>query len=187
MNDLILVGIQGSGKGTQARILARKFGYQIFETGGVLRSLAQEDSPLGAKVKSITEAGELVPNEIVMEIVEDFLSKITSDAPVIFDGIPRSEPQRQSLEELLERHGREFSVLEVRLTEEEAMARLLKRAEIEGRADDTPAVIHKRIQNFYKHTEPLLDVWRKVGKLISVNGEQSIEGVTEEILEEFKS
>jgi adenylate kinase len=75
MNDLILVGIQGSGKGTQARILAEKFGYQIFETGGELRVMAKEESELGKKVKEITERGDLVPNEIVMEIVENFLNK----------------------------------------------------------------------------------------------------------------
>ena len=102
MIDLILVGIQGSGKGTQGKLLAEKFGYKIFETGGALRAIAKEDSALGHKVKEITERGDLVPNEIVMEIVEHFFAGISSEVPVIFDGIPRSEEQRQSLENLLQ-------------------------------------------------------------------------------------
>jgi len=183
MNDLILVGIQGSGKGTQARILAEKFGYQIFETGGELRAMAKEESELGKKVKEITERGDLVPNEIVMEIVENFLNKTSSEIPVIFDGIPRSDSQRVSLEDLLQIHGREFSVLEVRLSEGESIRRMMKRAEIENRADDTPEVMKKRIANFYAHTQPLLDAWKS--HLISVDGDQSIEDVSKEILEKL--
>ncbi len=183
MNDLILVGIQGSGKGTQARILAEKFGYQIFETGGELRVMVKEESELGKKVKEITERGDLVPNEIVMEIVENFLNKTSSDFPVIFDGIPRSDSQRVSLEKLLQSHGRDFSVLEVRLSEEESIRRMMKRAEIENRADDTPEVMQKRIANFYAHTQPLLDAWES--HLISVDGDQPIEAVSKEILEKL--
>jgi len=182
MTDLILVGIQGSGKGTQGKLLAEKYGYKIFETGGALRAIAKGDSDLGRKVKEITERGDLVPNEIVMEIVEHFFSEISSDTPVIFDGIPRSNEQRISLEKLLETHNREFQALEVRLSDEEALARLLKRAEIEGRADDNLESIKKRIQNFYTHTQPLLDSWKQSNRLISVNGEQSIEFVTAEML-----
>lgn len=183
MNDLILVGIQGSGKGTQARILAEKFGYQIFETGGELRNIAKEESELGRKVKEITERGDLVPNEIVMEIVENFLSKVSNDTPVIFDGIPRSDSQRISLEDLLNRHERKFSVLEVKLSEKESMQRMMKRAEIENRADDTPEVMKKRIANFYTHTQPLLDAWKD--RLITVDGDQPIEEVSKEILEKL--
>lgn len=183
MNDLILVGIQGSGKGTQAKILAQKFGYQIFETGGELRAIAKENSDLGHKVKAITERGDLVPNEIVMEIVEHFLANMDNDTPIIFDGIPRSEIQRESLEQLILSHGREFAVLEIKLSDKEAMKRMMYRAQTEGRADDTPEVMKKRIANFYSYTAPLLDVWRKKGRLISINGEQNVESVTQDILD----
>ncbi|MBI4231908.1 nucleoside monophosphate kinase, partial [Candidatus Peregrinibacteria bacterium] len=84
--DLILFGIQGSGKGTQGKILAERYGLKIFETGGALRALAQEDSELARKVKSIIEAGHLVPNEVVMEIVEDFMNKQEASSPILFDG-----------------------------------------------------------------------------------------------------
>ncbi len=208
MTDLILVGKQGSGKGTQAKILAEKFGFKIFETGGALRAIAKEDSDLGREVLAITTRGDLVPNEVVMKIVSDFLSKLKGDVPVVFDGIPRSEEQRKSLEKLLEENGREFRALEVRLSNKEALARLSVRAQcgdcganfgspedictkcgstnVSRRADDTPEAISKRLDNFEKFTAPLLSVWKECGKLISVNGEQKRELVTAEMLEQLK-
>jgi adenylate kinase len=207
MIDLILVGKQGSGKGTQAKILAEKFGFKIFETGGALRAIAKENSELGREVLAITTRGDLVPNEVVMKIVSDFISKLEEGFSVIFDGIPRSEVQRISLEELLEKSGREFRVLEVRLSNEEALARLSIRAQcgdcganfgsledictkcgsinVSRRADDTPESISKRLDNFDKFTAPLLSVWEDCGKLISVNGEQDIKLVTAEMLKEL--
>ncbi len=181
MKDLILVGIQGSGKGTQAKILAKKHGYQIFETGGALRGIAAEDSELGRQVKEITTRGDLVSNEIVMAIVADFIAKLDGSSPVIFDGIPRSEEQRVSLETLLENKGRSFEVLAVELSEKEAFKRMFKRAELEGRADDNETSMKKRIANFYEFTAPMLETWRKAGKLIQICGEHSIEEVSEKI------
>jgi len=185
MKDLILIGIQGSGKGTQAKILAEKFGYQIFETGKILRTLAKSGTDLGNKIKEITTRGDLVSNELVMEIVEDFINKIERDKPVIFDGIPRSEEQRVNLEALIAKKSRDFQVLEINLSEEEAFIRLMKRAEIEGRADDNPESIKKRIASFHEFTQPLLQVWKDNNQCITVNGEQNIAAVTTEILEKL--
>jgi adenylate kinase len=126
--DLILVGKQGSGKGTQAKILAKKLGFKIFETGAALRNIAQQDTPLGREVLDITSRGDLVSNDIVMQIVEDFLNELEENTPVIFDGIPRSEVQRQSLEDLLNKNSRDFLVIEIKLSNEEALNRLLIRA-----------------------------------------------------------
>lgn len=175
--DLIFIGIQGSGKGTQARILAEKKGYKIFETGGELRRLAKEDSPLGNKIKTIMEAGNLVSNDIVMEIVENFIQGIDPEQQVIFDGIPRSEEQRISLEKLLQKNNRDFQAIEIKLSEEVVMSRLLKRAQTEGRADDNPETIKKRIENFYTHTEPLLHAWKKENKLHTIDGDNTVENV----------
>lgn len=205
--DLILVGKQGSGKGTQAKILAEKHGFEIFETGGALRAIAKEDSELGREVKEITTRGDLVSNEIVMAIVADFLEKMEKAAPVIFDGIPRSDEQRASLEELLKSKGRDFRALEIKLSNEEALKRLTIRAncnkcganfgstddlcpecgstDISRRADDNVEAITKRLENFDKYTLPLLETWKKVNKLVSVDGEQSIEKVTEDMLEQL--
>ena len=181
MKDIILVGKQGCGKGTQAKRIAEEHGHSIFETGGALRHIATQDTPLGHKVKDITERGDLVPNDIVMEIVEDFVDRSGTGTPVIFDGIPRSQEQRASLEALLAKKDRDFVVLEITLSDEEAMKRLLSRAQIEGRADDKTDVILRRIENFRTHTVPLIETWRDQGRLVSINGEQNIEAVTRDI------
>lgn len=205
--DLILVGKQGSGKGTQAKILAEKCGFKIFETGGALRAIAAENSALGREVKEITTRGDLVSNEIVMQIVADFLEKLEGDASVIFDGIPRSEEQRISLEELLKIKGRDFRALEIKLSNEEALTRLTIRANcadcganfgskddvcpkcgstnVSRRADDNVSSIEKRLENFEKFTSPLLGAWKEAGKLVSVDGEQEIGKVTEDMFNQL--
>lgn len=178
--SLIFVGPQGSGKGTQARLLVKEFGYVLFETGGVLREMAQEESDLGRQIKEITTRGDLVSNEIVMEVVRDFVAK-NPGKKIIFDGIPRSEEQRLSLEALLEEVGIEFDAVEINLPRERSIERLLARAEIEGRADDNPESINKRLENFEKYTKPLIDKWREQGNLISINGDQTPVEVDAEI------
>lgn len=202
MKDLILIGKQGSGKGTQGAILAQRFPFIIFETGAELRKIAKEDSELGKIVKKITESGDLVPNELVMQIVENFIQKANHETPIIFDGIPRSEEQRISLEKELKKAGRKFHALEIKLSDEEAMKRLLVRARcvdcgknfggetcpecgsknITRRGDDTEPAIKKRLLNFANITLPLLKNWKERGLLISVNGEQAPQSVTEEIM-----
>jgi adenylate kinase len=201
--DLILVGKQGSGKGTQAKIIAKKFGFKIFETGAALRAIAKQDTDLGREVLDITSRGDLVSNDIVMRIVEDFLNNLKEDVPVIFDGIPRSEIQRESLEELLKKNSREFIVLEIKLSNQEALHRLIIRAKcddcgnnfgseddicpkcgsenISRRNDDNPDAIMNRLNNFDEYTLPLLDKWKESNKLLSVNGERDVSKVTEEI------
>ncbi len=201
MKDLIIVGKQGAGKGTMGELLVEKYGYQVFETGAELRKIAQSDTDLGRQVKEITTRGDLVPNEVVMEIVQEFLAGIDSGTPVLFDGIPRSEPQRVSLEAEIEKAGRDFEVLELELSNEVAITRLLRRAkcnacgktfggdtcphcgstDISRRADDNEEAIKKRLENFDAHTSPLLDVWKDQGRLVSVDGSGSIEEVWKSI------
>jgi len=196
--DIILIGKQGSGKGTQGKMLAEKFGFQVFETGAVLRKLATESTPLARKVREITTRGDLVPNEIVMEIVENFLEN-AGESPVIFDGIPRSEIQRKSLENLLRSRNRDFFALEIQISDNSALERLLIRARCNDcgtnfggdacpacgsknftrRADDNRVAIEKRLQNFADHTAPILKIWEKSGKLISIDGESDPKSVFE--------
>ena len=169
--DLILIGKQGSGKGTQSKLLVQDHNYAVFETGGALRAIAQEDSELGRKVLEITQRGDLVSNDIVMDIVENFLKNTEPGTPVIFDGIPRSEEQRVSLEALLEKTGREFLVVELTLHNEIAIERMLGR----GRQDDTPEAIKKRLENFDAYTAPLIEVWREQDKVLTIDGDLSID------------
>ncbi len=206
--DYILFGIQGAGKGTQAKFLAQQTGAQYFETGGELRRLSSEDSPLGKKIKSIIEAGHLVPNEVVMEIVANFVtmtvSKNSDSCSIIFDGIPRNMEQSDTFVALLNQYNRNFTGLYFELSREAAENRLLKRrickscktvypsmytnivcekcnGELITRADDNAESIKTRIEIFYKETVPVVEKWRGLDKMISINADQSIEAVTEEM------
>ncbi|MBI5413079.1 nucleoside monophosphate kinase [Candidatus Peregrinibacteria bacterium] len=204
--DYTLFGIQGSGKGTQGKILGEKIGAAYFETGGELRRLAKEDSELGKKVKSIIEAGRLVPNEVVMEIVENFIKHLQKpEQPIVFDGIPRNGRQNDSLEALLKKNGREYTGIYFELSREEAENRLVKRricskcktvfpafysekdcekchGKLVTRADDNADSIRTRIEIFYKETLPVIESWDKNGRMIKVNGVGKIESVTQELL-----
>lgn len=204
--DLILFGIQGSGKGTQGKILKEHYDMAYFETGAQLRRLASEDSELGKKVKSIIEAGHLVPNEIVMEIVEDFLSTVQEGKSVIFDGIPRKMEQAESLDALLDKNGREYKAVVLDLSEEEALNRLTKRricsgckevypasykedacekcgGELITRTDDNADSIKVRIDAFVNETMPVINMYDEKELLIKINGEQEIDEVTKELIE----
>ncbi|MBA4336295.1 adenylate kinase [bacterium] len=204
--DLILFGIQGSGKGTQGKILKEHYDMAYFETGAQLRKLASEESSLGHKVKEIIEAGHLVPNEIVMEIVEDFLSKVQDGKSIIFDGIPRKIVQAESLAKLLDQNNREYKAVILDLSEEEALNRLTKRricsnckevypasykgdscekceGELVTRTDDNAESIKVRIEAFINETMPVIKMYEDKGLLIKINGEQEIDEVTKELIE----
>ncbi len=209
--DFVLFGIQGSGKGTQGKIFAAKLHAAYFETGGELRRLAKENSPLGKKVKSIIEAGRLVPNEVVMEIVENFVKFVRSSgdgAAIIFDGIPRNKEQNDSLESLLKKMGRNYTGIYFELSREEAENRLLKRrmcsackavypafyknAECEkcggaliARADDNAESIRTRLDIFFKETLPVIEDWTARKKIITVDAAGSIGKVTEGLAQKF--
>lgn len=200
--DLIFFGMQGAGKGTIGKNVATKYNLEIFETGGALRALAQEDSPLGQKVKEIIEAGNLVPNEVVMEIVEDFMQKLPEGKAILFDGIPRKTEQAESLNALLDKHNRTYKAVLIKITEEVALKRLTTRqicskckkvfaadykgdkcdtegcdGELITRADDNPESIKTRLEAFRTETMPAIDMYKD--KMIEIDGEPSIEEVTE--------
>ncbi|MDD5179111.1 MAG: nucleoside monophosphate kinase [Candidatus Gracilibacteria bacterium] len=213
MQDFILFGMQGSGKGTQGQILAAKLNLQVFETGGQLRKLAAEDSDLGKKVKGIIESGNLVSDEVVMEIVENFLKKTPATEGVIFDGIPRSESQYLMLEGEFEKFNRKPTALYIKLTEEEALKRLLGRktcskcgkifgskdniaaatscpvcgGELKIRADDTEEAIRTRLDVYAAQTLPVIEKYRAAGRLIEVDGSQPVEDVTTQILSQVEA
>jgi len=202
MKDLILIGKQGAGKGVEGELLSEKFGFKTFETGKELRKIIEEGSELGVKIKSIINNGDLVSDELVMEIVQNFLMNTPKNTPIIFDGIPRSEKQRQMMEVELEKSERKYQVLEIQLSNETSLNRLLKRSrcnkcnanfiedacpkcgstDFSKREDDNKEAILKRLGNFEKHTLPAIEVWRNEGKIISVSGEGTINECFQEII-----
>ncbi len=202
--DLILFGMQGSGKGTLGKALANHFGMSMYEAGEAMRTLAKEDSPLGRRIKDILESGNLVENEIVMETVKDFIEKADKTKGIIFDGIPRSVEQSKSLMNLLDSLGREYRAFHLEIDEETALRRLTTRkmckickaiypadytkdtceqktengecgGELYTRSDDVPEAITKRIEIFKNSTIPGMNLFKD--KLIVMDGRPPIEPV----------
>lgn len=202
--DLILFGIQGSGKGTQARILEEKYGYKVFETGKELRAIAASGSALGNKVKAIVEAGNLVPNEVVIEIVEDFLKRTDPKQAVIFDGVPRKVTQKDFFEQVVERFRRKPLGVLISVSDELALKRLSGRhmskktgkiypskeaalkecspEDVYQRSDDTPEAIKKRLENYHLETEPVIRWYRGEERLVEVDGQKEAGEVMGEIV-----
>jgi len=165
---LVIFGIQGSGKGTQADLLAKKLGIPHLSTGDMLRSIAAEDTPLGHELKTMLDSGQYLDDDRMTAILKERLPE-----HCILDGYPRTLNQA----ELLDTIRSVDKVLYVELHEQEAMARMLKR----GRSDDTPEAISKRFGQYKLAEEAILDYYRQQTKLVTVNGDQSVEAVFNDI------
>jgi adenylate kinase len=186
--DIVLFGIQGSGKGTQARKLAEEFGYILFETGGALRAIAATNSDLGRQVKAIIDAGHHVSPEIVMDVVNAAVKGCPKEKPIIFDGIPRNMDQMGPFDLVLKRAGREFRCIEIHVDEEAAVQRILKRATIEGRADDaSEEKIRLRMKLFHEKTEPVIAAYRAQRMVVDVDGEGEVEDVYARLKEAIRN
>lgn len=182
LNTIFFIGPQGSGKGTQAKVLAKKLNFFYWEMGGILRDVAAGDTELGKKVKNLIDSGVLLTDENLYEVVDNRLGEIAHDVGVIFDGIPRRVAQALHLMEFLKKQGRkDFATLFVNLPREESIARLLKRAEIEKRADDTREKIEFRLQQYEQETLPVLDYLKKQTRFFEIDGTPSIEEVENKI------
>jgi adenylate kinase len=182
--DVVLFGIQGSGKGTQARRLADEFGFDLFEAGGELRTIAASGTPLGDIVKSYIDDGKLVPFEIIMQVVREAIAKRKPDQRILFDGIPRDRDQMQSFNTIMEESSRDFQCVQILLDEEEAVQRILGRAAQEGRADDADeSVIRRRMATFHEKTLPVIEAYQRDKKLVDVDGNADMDTVYQRILQ----
>lgn len=180
--DLLLFGIQGSGKGTQAKLLAKQFDYDIFEAGGELRKIKDSGSELGQEVASYIDAGNLVPHEIIMAVVKEAVSAREADQQILFDGIPRDLAQKEDFDALMAELGRGFVCIWIMVDEEACVQRILKRAEDQGRADDADeAIIRKRMATFHEKTIPVIEEYASEGKVSEVSGEGSVDEVYERL------
>jgi len=180
--DLVFFGIQGSGKGTQAKKLAAEFGYDIFEAGGELRRIKASGSALGKTVKSYIDVGKLVPFKIIMQVTKEAVLARPKNQKILFDGIPRDEDQMNAFNTIMEEMGRNFLCVEIVVNKEEAVQRILGRAKVEGRTDDADeAIVRRRMQTFEEKTMPVIERYRAEGKLVEVDGEGDVEAVYERL------
>jgi len=177
---LILFGAPGVGKGTQAQLLAQRYGIAHLSTGEAFRQAIQQGSELGERVRSYVENGLLVPDELVTAVVEKALSEPPYNGNCILDGFPRTLPQAEALDAILQRQGRIVDlVINLEVAEEEIIRRLLQR----GRPDDTEAVIRQRLRVYVEQTQPVLDYYARQGKLQTIDGNADIETVHQRIVE----
>jgi adenylate kinase len=180
--DLVLFGIQGSGKGTQAKRLAAEMGYSIFETGAELRRIAASGTELGAIVASYIDHGHLAPLEIVIQAVREGVTSRPQDQKILFDGFPRDIDQSKQFDVMMKELGRDFTCIRLTMDEEEALKRVQQRAQEQGRADDaSEEFIRRRMAIFHEKTEPVIAEYTKQGRVIDVNGEGSVDDVYERI------
>ena len=180
MPRLIFLGAPGAGKGTQAQTLALHWHIPHISTGDILRGAMKERSPLGVKAQSYVDRGELVPDQLLLDLMEERLSQSDTQSGWILDGFPRNVNQASFLEQLLQKLTQD-SVRAVNLDvpDEVLVSRLLGR----GRADDTEEVIRRRLEVYREQTLPLIDFYRDRQQLMSINGNQPLEKVTADLQE----
>jgi adenylate kinase len=179
---ILLLGPQGSGKGTQAARIAAEYGLARVSTGDMLRDAIASGTELGRRVKPIVEAGDLVPDDLMVELIRERLGDPDAEEGFILDGFPRTMAQAEALDAMLRGIGRELDVVfELQVDDATCIARMLKRAEEEGRTDDTPEAIARRLDGYHRETEPLVEHYRARGTVVGIHGDRSIGEVFAEI------
>jgi adenylate kinase len=184
---IVLLGPPGAGKGTQASAIVEAKGVPHVSTGDMLRAAVKAGTPIGKKAKAVMDAGELVSDEIVIGIAEERLGQPDAKKGFLLDGFPRTLAQAEALERLLAKLGTPLDCcLALTVDNEAVIQRLLKRAQIEGRADDNEATIRERMRVYDSQTAPLLGFYRGRGRLVEVSGMGTIEDVGQRIREALK-
>jgi adenylate kinase len=179
---LLIMGPPGAGKGTQAKRIAEHYGIPAISTGDIFRAMKTSDTPLARQVRAIMESGGYVSDEITNEIVKDRLAQSDCAAGFLLDGYPRTLQQVQTLDDYLAEADRPLDAVVSLLADiDEVVARLLKRAEIDGRSDDNEETIRVRLQVYAEQTEPLLEVYRSRDTLVEVDGLGPIDEVSERV------
>ena len=211
----MILGPQGSGKGTQAKLLVKKLAASYFEGGEILRQKAKEDSPLGRKInRIINQEGRLVPDEVITRIVQEWLSQTKARRDIVFDGYPRNLNQYHALQKMLAKKKQKIDeVIFLKVSRETSLKRLNARRvcpqcgleynlvtkqplkdefcdqcsiKLVQRPDDTTKTIQKRLAIYYQATEPIVNLAKSQGILLEIDGERSIEAISQEILSKFK-
>ena len=176
---VVFLGPPGSGKGTQAKLLAKRLGVPAVSTGDMLREAVRRETALGRRAKAIMEAGELVPDDVVIGLIRERMAAPDAAAGFLLDGFPRTIAQAEALDRLLEDGGAPLDlVVNLAVPEKALLDRLLGRAGEEGRSDDRPETIRERLRVYAEKTAPLVTFYEESGLLIHVDGLGSVEDVS---------
>jgi adenylate kinase len=180
--NILLLGPQGAGKGTQGKLIAAEYGIPHVATGDILRRAIADGTELGRKVQPIYDAGQLVPDELVIDLIRERLGEDDAREGFVLDGFPRTMAQAEALGDMLRETEHELDVVfELQLPDEVGRARMLRRAAEEGRADDTPEAIDKRLRIYHERTAPLVEYYRSRGHLVGIHADRPIPEVFAEI------
>jgi adenylate kinase len=180
--NVLLLGPQGAGKGTQASRISAEYGIPHIASGEILRAEMQADTELGRRVKDVYDRGDLVSDDLMIELIRTRLAQPDTEVGFVLDGFPRTTVQAEALDAMFNEIGRSFSVVfALQIPDEVAFERLRKRAETEGRADDTDEAIRRRLENYHRETEPLIEHYRVRGNLVPIRGGLSENQVFAEI------
>jgi len=180
--NVLLFGPQGSGKGTQAKRISAEHGVPHISTGDMFRAAIAKGTRLGLEVKPILDAGDLVPDGLTVGLIRERLGEPDAQLGFVLDGFPRNIAQADALDDLLAELDRPLAaVLEFLISDERCVARLLGRAAEEGRPDDTPEAIARRLEIYHRETSPLSEHYRATGKLVGIPADGSVDEVWNEI------
>jgi adenylate kinase len=180
--NVLLLGPQGAGKGTQAKRISGEYDIPQVASGEILRAEMAAETELGRRVKDVYDRGDLVSDDLMIELIRNRLEQTDTESGFVLDGFPRTTVQAEALDEMFGEIGRQFSVVfALQVPDEVAFERLRRRAELEGRADDTDEAIRRRLDNYHRETEPLIEYYRVRGNLVPIHGDRTENEVFAEI------
>ena len=180
--NVLLLGPQGAGKGTQAKRISVEYDIPHIASGEILRAEMDAGTELGKRVKDVYDRGDLVSDDLMIELIRNRLEQPDTESGFVLDGFPRTTVQAEALDSMFNDIGRNFSVaFALQIPDEVAFDRLRRRAELEGRADDTDEAIQRRLDNYHRETEPLIEYYRTRGNLVQIHGNRSENEVFAEI------
>jgi adenylate kinase len=181
--NVLLLGPQGSGKGTQAKRIAKTYGIPHIATGDMIREMKELDTPVGRAVKAVYDAGQLVQDDLIIRMIRDRLDRGDTIPGFVLDGFPRNMAQAEALDELLGELGRDLDVVfELQVPRDVLLERIRQRAAEENRSDDTPDAVRRRLEIYERDTAPLVEYYRTTrGNVVGIHADRTIDEIFAEI------